>query len=68
MKKKENFGKNLKVLRKEKRKTLKELSKEIGITKSLLSAYETQTRYPNLEKLIIIADYFEASIDSLLEL
>ena len=68
MKKKENFGKNLKILRKEKGIALKGLSKEIGITKSVLSAYETQTRYPNLEKLIIIADYFETSIDSLLEL
>lgn len=47
-------------------KTLKEISKEIGINYATLSAYKRQIRYPKREKATKLADYFGVSIPYLL--
>lgn len=49
-------------------KTLKEISKEIGINYATLSAYKRQIRYPKREKATKLADYFGVSIPYLLGL
>lgn len=47
-------------------KTLKEISKEVGINYETLSAYKRQIRYPKRENATKLADYFGVSIPYLL--
>ena len=63
----ETFGENLKHLRQEKKYTRKQLAEKIGVAAITLAGYETGIRAPSLEKLILIADFFRVSIDSLFE-
>lgn len=42
------------------------LSKETGISTGLLSQWKKRSQSPSAEKLQIVADYFDVSIDSLL--
>ena len=53
-------------LRKEQKLTQKELAKVTGIDQALLSKYETGERVPNTDKLIVLADYYDVSIDYIL--
>jgi len=63
-----DFGDKLKRLRKEKRLTQSQLANRIGITKSVVSAYESASRYPSYTTLIKIAIVFGVSTDYLLGL
>lgn len=45
-----------------------ELAKKLGITKSVISAYETELRSPSYEVLVSISKTFKVSIDYLLGL
>lgn len=58
----------LKLLRKEKNVSQREVSKALGITMSAYSNYEQGIRQPSLEILIKICKYFEVSADYLLGL
>ena len=49
-------------------KTLKQISKEVGINYETLSAYKRQIRYPKKQNAKILADYFGVSIPYLLGL
>ena len=49
-------------------KTLKQISKEVGINYETLSAYKRQIRYPKKQNAQILADYFGVSIPYLLGL
>ena len=49
-------------------KTLKQISKEVGINYETLSAYKRQIRYPKKQNALILADYFGVSISYLLGL
>lgn len=60
------FGEKLKQLRLSKKLTQPELSKRIHITKSMISALETDMRSPSLDVLIRIARFFNVSTDYLL--
>ncbi|WP_079709819.1 helix-turn-helix domain-containing protein [Paraliobacillus ryukyuensis] len=60
------FGKKLRLLRKNKKKTMDDLSKIINISRSGYSKYEIGGREPNLNSLVILADYFDVSLDDLL--
>ena len=62
-----NFAENLKKLRKNKGVHQKEISKQLGISVSGYSLYETGQREPDIEKLIKLADYFNITIDELLK-
>ena len=42
------------------------LSRETKITQSCLSSYRSGSQLPSAENLILIADYFDVSIDYLL--
>ena len=60
------LAQNLKYLRKSRGETQEVLAEEIGITPSALANYEQGQREPCIEKLIILADYFEVSVDDLI--
>lgn len=58
--------KNLKLLRKERKLTLEELSKIIGISNQMLSNYELGKVNPPLDLIIKLSNFFDCSIDYLL--
>ncbi len=57
----------LKELRKSKNMTQQRLAIELNMNQNTLSRYETGERQADYQTLIIIADYFNVSIDYLLE-
>ena len=58
-----NFNKNLKNLRKNYNYTLKDIEKKINIKSTILNQYEFSKKMPNYNKIILIADIFNISID-----
>lgn len=62
------FAERLKELRIEKGISLKILAKEIGVTDIAISRWENEKRIPNIENLVLIANYFGVSSDYLLGL
>ena len=54
---------NLKVLRLQKKKTQLMVQMETGIEQALLSKYERGLRIPPTETLIVLADYYNVSMD-----
>lgn len=57
---------NLKLLRKERKLTLKELASRMGVAESTLSLYENGKRKPDFDTLNKFAEYFGVSVDYLL--
>ena len=57
----------LKIMRQRRGLTQKELSEYIGIGRQSLSSYETGRCTPPPENLMIIADFYGISVDSLLD-
>lgn len=57
--------KQIRLLRENKKMTQKELGKEIGVTLSTISLYESGMREPNIAKLRKLATYFNTTIDEL---
>lgn len=70
----ENFGEKLKFLRQSRVLTQDELAHELenlgcsAGTKSAISQYENNKRFPEMKALAIIAKYFDVSADFLLGL
>lgn len=60
------FGENLKTLRKKKGLTQQELGKQVGLSKAVVSKYETGMGYPTFDVLLRIAAYFGVTTDYLL--
>ena len=58
-----NFGNRLKTLRIKKKLTQQQLADLLGLTKSVISAYENGLRYPAYDVLIKIARIFKVSTD-----
>lgn len=63
-----NFGAKLKELRLQAGYTQKQLGEYIGVTKSVISYYELQERFPSPETLIKLAKLFHVTTDFLLGL
>ncbi len=61
-----DFGTVLKNLRKSRNLTQRELGSHIGLSKAVVSKYETGMGYPNFDTLILIANYFSVTCDYLL--
>jgi len=59
------FGERLKELRIEKGLGQVEMSKAIQVSKGIISLWENGLREPKLSNLIVLANYFEVSIDYL---
>jgi transcriptional regulator with XRE-family HTH domain len=62
-----SIGNKIKELRNEKGLNRAHLAEKLGITYHALSKYETNARQPDYSTLIRIADYFDVSLDYLLE-
>lgn len=60
------FGSKLKELRLQCGLTQQQLAAQLGITKSVVSYYELQERYPSPEILIKVASIFHVTTDYLL--
>ena len=54
---------NLKKLRLQKKKTQLNVQLETGIEQALLSKYESGKRIPPTETLMVLADYYDVSMD-----
>ena len=61
-----DFGQKLKELRLQSGLTQKQLADKIGVTKSVVSYYELQERYPSPEVLIKLSSIFHVTTDYLL--
>jgi transcriptional regulator with XRE-family HTH domain len=61
-----NFGEILKKLRKGSGMTQSELGGQIGLSKAVISKYETGLGYPSFDVLIRISQFFGVSTDYLL--
>ena len=57
----------LKLLRKEKKISQLKLALDLNMSQNTISRYETGEREPGISELISIANYFNVSIDYLLE-
>ena len=57
----------LKLLRKQKHMSQLSLAMKLNTNQMSISRYETGKREPDLKTLILIADFFDVSIDYLLE-
>ncbi len=62
------FKDNLKELRQEKNLGQVELAKAIGVSKGVISLWENGLREPTMSSLIILAKFFNISIDELVGL
>lgn len=63
-----DFGNNLKTLRLQNGLTQAQVAQKLGVTKSVISAYETGLRLPSYDILINISKIFRVSTDYLLGL
>lgn len=59
------FAENLKHLRKSSGMSQQQLADATQLTRSAVGMYETSQREPNIETLIVLADVFNVSIDTL---
>lgn len=63
-----DLGNTLKILRLKEHMTQAQLAQKLGLTKSVISAYETGLRLPSYDILIHIAKIYHVSTDYLLGL
>ena len=59
------FAYRLKDLRMEKGLTLKQLSEHIGVSFNTISRWEREERVPNIENIVVLAEFFKVSADYL---
>ena len=57
----------IKILRKKKKITQLKMAMDLNMNQNTLSRYENGKREPSITELIKIADYFDVSIDYILE-
>lgn len=62
-----NFGKRLRELRKTMNLNQEQLGEIVNVSKSTVSKYELNTLQPSLETLLLISQYFNVSIDYMLD-
>ena len=60
------FGSRIKELRKQRKWTQKELAAKLGIRFSHLNKYESGLHAPPMEKLVLLAELFNTTVDYLL--
>lgn len=59
------YNEVLRQLRKEKDKTIEEVATDLEISKDRYGKYERGERQPDIDTLIILADYYKVSLDYL---
>ena len=62
-----SFGDNLRTLIEERDITQKELARQLNIAPSTLGSYVQNVREPDFSTLKLLADYFDVSIDYLID-
>jgi transcriptional regulator with XRE-family HTH domain len=60
------LGTNMKILRKQLKKSQEEVAADLGLTRSSYSGYENGIAEPGLESLVSIAKYFKVSLEDLI--
>lgn len=60
------FPERLTLLRTDRQLRQRELARSLHVSTSAISNYEQKLRYPDIDMLIRIADYFEVTTDYLL--
>lgn len=63
---KDNFAKNLKILREIKNISQSQLAKELHISQATINLWEKEQREPTLSRLISVANYFDISLEELI--
>jgi len=61
-----NFGRNLEKLRKDRNLSYRKVSSQLGISHTILAAYERGTISPSLENVLALCKFFNVSIEHLL--
>lgn len=61
------FTKNFRFLRAQKRLSMSDLAKELGVSISVISYWENGKRFPDMFSLIKISNYFKVTIDGLVK-
>lgn len=61
------FSRNIKLLRKRKKRTQDDVAVALDIKRSTLSGYENEVAQPGLETLIAFSKYFNVAVDTLLK-
>jgi len=61
-----NFGKNLQYLRKLKAMTQEDLAEKLAVSRQTISKWESESAYPEMDKIFILSDLFSISLDKLL--
>ena len=61
-----NIAKNLKILRREKNVTQKEVAQHLNIDVTTLSHYETGIRMPDIDTLIALSRYYNTDINRII--
>ena len=59
------YNEVLRQLRKEKDKTIEEVANDLEISKDRYGKYERGERQPDIDTLIILADYYKVTLDYL---
>jgi transcriptional regulator with XRE-family HTH domain len=57
------FGERLKELRMEEGLSQDQLAKKVGLTHTAIGLWELNKRVPNLDAVIVLANYFKVSLD-----
>lgn len=59
------FDERLMSLRKQKGLSQEELGYELGVSRQTVSKWESAQSYPDFQRLVLLADYFEVTLDEL---
>ena len=59
------WNESLKAIRKERKKTQKEIAKELQVSQALVSAWELGVNKPDIDNLFKLARYYQVSLDYL---
>ena len=62
-----NLAQRIQSLRKQKGLSQENLAHELGVSRQAVSKWESEQAYPDLDKIILISDYFHVSTDYLLK-
>ncbi len=62
-----HFGKNIKLLRKRRKKTQDDVARSLNIKRSTLSGYENEVAQPGIQALIAFSEYFNVAVDTLIK-
>lgn len=61
------FNEKLLDLRKKKGLSQEELAQELNVSRQTISKWESGQSYPDFEKVIILSDFFDISLDNLMK-